>query len=516
MPAVTMPTGEVVDMPDNPTPAQLAELELIHSPSGLTTSAKATPAAPAVPMNADEALGGILQTGLPIAKHYGGLTARALATGATGTAGMLADLPVQATNWVTKHFGKQPYELPSEQFQGFLGRTLGEPQNMTERVLLGLGSLAAGTKDPLANAIRAHFAQPLSPTPEFNKTIEAAQQLGLKATPEQVGGSTLSRAAQGFVGGEHMTAQAAYKNRAAIDNVLRDELGVPKTFGLTRENLESKITETYDLGYEPLKQFGPVQVGGIYRQALTKVKEDFAGVSANDPKGINPQVTTLVDQNLNRRWTAKEMVDRIALLRKNASDAFDNDNTALAQANRSIARALEDALEMNIKASPRPEDMRKLVDYREARTQLAKLNAVYDAVISGSGSGNAAALAKQLKQGVPLTGGLKTIAELASTRPALTAFPKRTPSMFTGLEKSALGAGAGIAMTGNLPMAAKFLAYPALSVPTRAAMLTQPFQSAFVNPQAAPMNFQQALTANKNLINALPTGFQLGGGLFGQ
>lgn len=313
-----------------------------------------------------------------------------------------------------------------------------------------------------------------------------------------------------------MTRQASAKNQVITDRAFREELGVPKTFGLTRENIKGEIDRTYQAGYEPLKAFGPVTVGSVYRDALNKVNKDFAGVSANDPEGIAPAITKLVEQNLNRKWTAEEMVNRISLLRKNASDAFDNDNTALAQANRSIAAALEKALEMNLKASPRPEDLQKLVNYREARTLLAKQHAAYDAIIPGSGSGNAAALAKQLRQDVPLSGAFKTIGEFAATRPELTAYPKRQPSIFTNLERAALGAGAGTAMTGNLPVAAKFLAYPAVSVPTRAAMLTAPFQSAFVNPKGAPLNFRQVLEKYPQFLNAMPTGFQLGTGLFGQ
>jgi hypothetical protein len=101
------------------------------------------------------------------------------------------------------------------------------------------------------------------------------------------------------------------------------------------------------------------------------------------------------------------MLEKIKSLRDRASRNMkspDAEKFELGLAQKKIATAMEDLIERQV------QDKSLIANFRKARMDLAKIYNVEDA-LGPNGNISAAVLARQLKRGVPLSGGLKTIAE---------------------------------------------------------------------------------------------------------
>jgi hypothetical protein len=104
------------------------------------------------------------------------------------------------------------------------------------------------------------------------------------------------------------------------------------------------------------------------------------------------------------------VIERISQLRSDATDAFRSDNRNYGKALREMADALENQIERSFPTSS------PLLDaYRAGRAQLAKNNAVRDMLVDkNTGIIDSGKAQKLLEDGVPLTGGLATIAKAGS------------------------------------------------------------------------------------------------------
>lgn len=485
----------------------------------------------AQPQNADEFLGGLLQTGMPIAKHYAGLTANALARGATGGLGMAMDIPVAATNWITKHFGAEPYTLPSEHLSQAANEMFGAPQTPTEKFLVGLGSMAAGSRDPLANALRErYFAPQTTPLTELQQTFAQAKQYGFLNIPSRVGAGLGSRAMESMAGSAPFQAQVQAANSPVATRVINEELGLPvgtqptkALFGGTSE-VPGLIGQQYAQTYAPFANMGPINMGPTYRADLHQILQEHNGVRMQGQGSYNQQVASLVHDYRAQQFTPDKLIAGIQNLRREASANFLSNSPGSSQtghAQRAIANRMEDALQNSLPAPSLQYDQ-----FIQDRRRLAQLEVARDVTIPGVGAYDMQKLAGMLDKNKPLSGGFDAVANFARSSPQLTGYPYKPPGLATAPEGWAMGVGGlgkavlsglgGDAMAGGTTLGGLALLAglgPAARIATRQAMLTGPFQNAFVQPSTPLM---ETLRNNPALINSLPTAFQLGSGLFGQ
>jgi len=110
-------------------------------------------------------------------------------------------------------------------------------------------------------------------------------------------------------------------------------------------------------------------------------------------------------------------------------------------------------------ASPLIDRSDALNALREARKMIAKTYSVQKGLNSQTGEVSAQALAKQLEKGKPLSGELRTIAEMGQAFPKAMQSLKEAPKAFSPLDWAVSG-GASMASANPLPMAA-MLARPA-------------------------------------------------------
>lgn len=209
-------------------------------------------------------------------------------------------------------------------------------------------------------------------------------------------------------------------NQVKANEVTRKALKLEKNAPLTDETMGAIREQEYKSGYKPVESIGKVYVDKKFQDDLNEIKNKIGSASNSFPKATRNEVMDLVNKHDELSFNTRDTMKRIQALRDDASDSFKNGNTGLSKAQKAIANALEDRIDRKLlEAGPAQESL--LQNFRESRKRMAMSHAVQDALVPGTGSVDASQLAAQLKQG--LTGGLKTIGELASAAPNL--FPAR-------------------------------------------------------------------------------------------
>ena len=169
------------------------------------------------------------------------------------------------------------------------------------------------------------------------------------------------------------------------------------------------------------------------------------------------------------------MLDKIKSLRERAGrnmKSLDAEKFELGLAQKKIATAMEDLIERRV-----GESQPALVkDFRAARQQLAKIYNVEDA-LGPNGNVSAAVLARQLNRGVPLSGGLRSVAEVYQEFPKIMRYVDDLGghSPFSALDYL-IGGVSALAHPGAIAMVA---ARPV----SRAIVGSKPYQSAAIKPR---------------------------------
>lgn len=421
-----------------------------------------------------------------------GLTARAGITGATGLAGMAADVPFQLANVGRAAFDKPPVALPSANQQRLMTLMgLPEPQGLQENLVQAGASILAGVGDPLSRTLQAYttakvperFAEVQAAAK--SKTVKELTDVGYKLPPTIADAGVGARTLEG-IGGTARTAQMA---RAANEQVTNDlaaaALKLPKGTPLTQDVLNQQAQSVIREGYDPIRQAGTITTGRNYRLDLERIAKKYQPESF--PADTSDKVINRINNLFVREFDANDAVNKISQLRMEAKDAFKpGGDSNYGNALRDLAKALEDNIELNLSKRGK-NGVEMLTNFREARTLLAKNHAIENMLVSAdSGGVSAVKAAALLSRGVPLTDELRTIAKAGSpVFSKATAFPTGgTPPPYNFGDTMFTGAGLGGAgTTGGLSLG--LTAFPAAKYIARNVALSSPFQKAFVGGTGA-------------------------------
>lgn len=519
MPRVKMPSGEIVDMPDELTPDQHAELSLHLSPS----------AQPAPEGNMTQALVRSL-----------GLAARMPLQAAGSTVGMVGDALNSGINMAGEAIGHNPQlGSVSQPIQQGIDAITPVPQGDGEKIGDFAGTLLAGGLrggvDPVARGITSAIkgAAPLYEAPTaastISDTIRRAQDAGYSIPPNEARAGFPARALEAIGGKSTINGIGQQRNIAATDTLARAAAGLPKDAPLTHGVLSNAINDTYATGYKPITELGDIPAMPQYRQDLRKAMMDFQGESNSFPQAASHDVRKLLDSYDVGNFDAGEAVRHISHLRENAATHFKNGDAELGHAHKAVANALENNIENHLaskdadllkqgiiegrmrngKLEATPQASELLSGFRNAREQLAKQYSVRDALIPGAGSVDALKIAAQLQGGAPLTGGLRTIGETAKVAPNALKYPTNAPSLFTGMEGGSLLSAALTGVAGGNPISGLLGSVPAARMAVRQGLMSGVGQRTLGRP-TSPYGDPQ------NMMNAMPTAYNMANGLFGE
>lgn len=502
MPYVTMPDGKVVDMPDNPDPKLIAEIELLSSGS--------TPI---------KAPGRGAESGKDLFLRRLGLLGRGAATAATGTVGLAGD----ALNTIINKTTGTNLRMPSEVIQNTMtGLGVPEPETPDEHLAVIGTSLAGGKLDPAIKAA-SRVRRPVMPDHHAD-TIRAAQDLGYRFPPTTAKSGTTGRIVEGMAGGKKLREMLREKNQIVTDRILREQAGLPEGVPLMDDIVKGAISDTYTSGYEPVKQIGQVPAMPKFRQTMRDLTQEQRDFMRSFPEAVDNEVLQAIRAHNVPAFDTKHAVKEIANLRSQASDAYRSGHADRGATLNKVAKALEDNIDEYLQAQQNLGTLhaskrggtltaktasQTLDDYRGARKQIAKQEVVKRSIVPGAGSGSALHVGAELKGKAPLTGDLRTVGEAANIAGDSMSYPRVDPTMFTGFENATqLGAGTALLMNPS-PGALATFGLPFSRAGLRHFLASKAGQKLFAQPA------RQKATPNELLLRA-PAAYNLGSGLYGQ
>lgn len=245
------------------------------------------------------------------------------------------------------------------------------------------------------------------PPKQVEPAVAEATDAGFKLTPRQAGG-TAGQVAESLSNSAKLERSLSKENATRVNDIVREEVGLPKDAPITRKEFQ-KAKEPYSRVYKEVASLPPLVGDDALAQAIQAVPER-SGMGIKYPGNVSE----LKQQYLERIKNPTDMqavLDEVRQLRKEGYSAkkgpYDPAKHAEADAKIRIADALDAQIERHIKAT---EGARPglFAEYKAARQKLAVIDSATKAVRGGNV--DASLLFKQKEKGVPLSGGLRTVA----------------------------------------------------------------------------------------------------------
>jgi hypothetical protein len=305
----------------------------------------------------------------------------------------------------------------------------------------GVGAMAPQAAIQSFNAVRAPtLARQQAENAVRDKTLADARAEGYVVPPSSAAGGFVSRRLESIGGKAAVGQEAAARNQKVTNDLVRRELGLPKSAAISEESLNSLRS----------------RLAAPYR----------------DVSMIDPEAASALEKLKQVRFDA------------NAQHKFYNHTPnpevlAKARALDTEAARLESYIEGIAANAGKPDLVAAL---RDARRQIAKTYDVERALNIGTGDIAAKSLGRALDKGKPLTGGLATAGRFAEAFPSYArdgaTIPTPGVSKSEALASMMLGLG-GYAATGN-PFGMAAAALPLASGPVRSMVLSAPYQNAMM------------------------------------
>jgi hypothetical protein len=312
-----------------------------------------------------------------------------------------------------------------------------------------------------SRALKSREATLASGTPS-TPLVGKAREMGYVLKPSEAGGSTTAKTAEGLAGSPKLSGEMSVKNQKVTNRVGAEVIGAPKGAKLSPKVIaDSK--KPHNKVYREMGDLGE-------RAASPEYSAEIASIGRTPgnsfPTAKNPRIEELKTAYDEPRFHSRDAILHIRQLRKDSKKNIksqDPVNNSLGHAQMQVANAIENELERFAVAQGKPDLVKR---FKAARTELAKIHTVETATLR-NGDLSAPKLAAMQERGVPLTGPLKDVADIATefgevTREA-TKVKNKTP--VTALEGIFGAAGPAIAALGG---------HPAIGVPAIAGMAARP------------------------------------------
>lgn len=331
-------------------------------------------------------------------------------------------------------------------------------------------------RGPKAKAGAAAVPKPKPQLSPRDVAAQKAREAGFNLTSDQAGGA-VGKTLEGIAGRAQLEREHSMRNAPRVNELAAEEIGLPAgTKAITKGDL-ARLKVEANRPYNELASTGTRKVSNDFRQEVKAIGDKSGGKSFEGD--TPPEIARLKEFYSSRNaFDAQDAVNKIRTLRRdgnaNKSGKYDPEKAALGDVQLKIADALDNELQRHAESLGRPELVTK---YKEARVQLAKLHTVESALRGTDVS--ALALARAQKNGAPLSGKLKTIADSATEfEKSFQEVRKVRSAGPLGVADYLVGVGGAAA---SPALAAAVLARPAI----RAALGSNAFQRRFIGPREA-------------------------------
>lgn len=450
---------------------------------------------------------GAFEPGLAIAtgtvgSAVGGLAGlgRAALPGPTGAGADVSRRVSQALTYEpTTGIGKAATDVASYPFVKLsqLGEQAGgAATDITGSPLVGAGISTAiqGAPIALGELARVRAMRPEQLTSEQAATREnvaKATREGYVLTPSQADLGAVKKTLEGLTGSAKMEKLASLKNQPITNALIKEDLGIPEGVKPTRELLAS-MRRQEGANYEAIRNAGTVTADQEFLSNINNIEAPYKRIAEDFPKSKPPAILGELEAIKEPSFSSSSAIDKIRELRDKSDTAFRQGDKSLGKDLKDAANALENQIGRHLEKTSAFQPPGLLEAFRQSRAKIAKLYTAEKALNSQTGNFSAPVLARELKRGRPLTGGMKKVGEAGSAFSGslrdVDAMRDRTEFGFGDLF---LG-GLGHMITGNWPALATVAARPAI----RHAMLTRGPTAPLV-----PMStFAQDVARNRTLI----------------
>lgn len=437
---------------------------------------------------------------------------RPIAQGLTALPLMAADAGVAGGNLINqgiaslggKSYPQEQLQLPSKTFEDVLNRVTTKPDTMLGRGIEDIESMLVGGPASVEEKAVTAARRSSSLSPKLD-LLKVANEHGFTIPPSETGAKG-GKFVQSIAGKPGVEEDASIKNAKRAEELVKDEIKVPQTSALDETTFKAKYADE-NAKFEAMRTLpgrldsSDAQAHQQFLNAIVAAGDRFRPLADEfkDPKfgaAVTPDIEKQMSITMQDTLSPGAAMDRYKQLRDLRNQHMrsgEADDLIRAKVEGDLMTALEERLQAFADRSGKPEIAKA---YREARTNLAKLNAVHDSMVGARLSVRALAKSK-----APLTGNLKTVADLS----------QQFPKAFQDIQKSgergpfsvvdmwilmsqlargggAAGAAAGVAThhyysaAGSAALAAGTLARPV----ARAALSTKPYQRGMTRRLTTP------------------------------
>jgi hypothetical protein len=336
--------------------------------------------------------------------------------------------------------------------------------NTAGNALMQLGGLrglrgARAAEASAADSVPTNAPKPAPTTPAelLRQSLDNGKDVGYQTTPNyDPSASFLDRLGQGIAGKAQVEQGARVQNQAVTNALGARAVGLSPAELVTQQKLQAIRQAAVDKGYAPIQDLdGPIQADAQFLKNNEAIRSEHG-----DSLSGNPDVAATADLLKRASFDPAKITDQISTLRSRASDAYTAGRPSAGAAFRKQAGELEALLDRHLQdlddVSP---DL--LNNYRAARQLIAKTHTIGDNLNPSTGNIDAAGIGSALRDGTPLTGSLKTIADFANSAPGITTVPNGAPlptSPLNTLAGAAAAHSTGGASLALIPAARAFAA----------------------------------------------------------
>lgn len=281
-------------------------------------------------------------------------------------------------------------------------------------------------------------------------TLRAGVEEGYMTTPGSVTPQGKNIIAERMAGKTNLEQLMSINNQEVTNKLARRAVGIDETAPLTSENMAAIRKAEYKKGYEPVERLGNIPTDAQYLDDMVNVESKYTGPGKSFPGAVPDEVTKLIKNYTVGNFDAKDAVQVMRHLREESRANFKKGDTAVANAQADIAKALENQVERSLAAAPTPNASTLLEQFRLSRQRMAISHAVEDAIREGGGSVEARKLARDLQSGKYLSGDLKTAAEFSNVFPRVSTPPATIGTPAAGTMMGAPVSGWGGLIGGGL------------------------------------------------------------------
>ena len=324
--------------------------------------------------------------------------------------------PFEKLGEATEKAGEKTSEVTGSPALGAAVKTAGDviPMMAAHKVM---GKVGEGARAERA----AELASEKSRNAVADQSYEEAHRVGYSIPPSEVGGGGVGAAVESVSGRPKAQKMAAERNQEVTDRLARVSLGLPPDTPLSMENIE-RVRDQAGRIYERLASTGDMNWDQQYIDELASVGDRFAKIDKafpDEPGRPSPTVDRSAIESLKgkyfqQKFSAREAIDAIRELRKDATNSFAKREPVMGAVQRDIANVLEGRLERHAEKTGNPELAQQ---FKDARKLIARTISVEDALNTGTGHVSAPRLAQLQDRGTPLDGELALVARSAKAFP---------------------------------------------------------------------------------------------------